>query len=204
LAPRVVDKAERRAHILRAAVRVFARQGYHFTVMDDIALEAGVSKGALYLYFESRDKLLEAAFTEYMAQWDVETKALLENDAPPLDRLRTLILLTLEMVAADPEIARALLDFWVAGLYDERQPHIDFKPYYAWYRTCIRQLLDEAITQGTVRPDLPPQAAAVLVGAIEGLILQWLVDPEAVPIGQIGDQVVDVVCQGLSVNALRP
>lgn len=197
MAPRIVDKKERRTHLLKAAIRVFARKGYHFTVMDDVAEEAGVSKGTLYLYFKNRDKLFESVFTDYMGQWDAEMEALLASDLSPLERLRQLMLRTLQIVAAEPEMARALLDLWVVGLHDQAQPVIDFKPYYAWYRTCIRQLLDEAAAQGALRPGVPAFAPAVLVGAIEGLILQWLVDPDAVPIGQLGEQVVDTFFQGL-------
>ncbi|MEI5035059.1 helix-turn-helix domain-containing protein [Streptomyces sp. S1A(2023)] len=64
---RRVDPAARRDLILKAAVRVFARQGFAATRVDDVAAEAGVAKGSVYLHFDSRDALLTAAFEEYRA-----------------------------------------------------------------------------------------------------------------------------------------
>ncbi|HZU71530.1 MAG TPA: helix-turn-helix domain-containing protein, partial [Acidimicrobiales bacterium] len=55
-------RAARREHILKAALRCFARRGYHATTVDDIAAEAGVSKGAPYVYFESKEALFRALY----------------------------------------------------------------------------------------------------------------------------------------------
>ena len=68
--PRLAAEAKeaRRDHILKAALRCFARRGYHLTTVDDIAAEAGISKGAPYVYFESK----EALFQQLHDSWNCE------------------------------------------------------------------------------------------------------------------------------------
>jgi AcrR family transcriptional regulator len=73
--PKRVDRAARREQILAAVVKVFARKGFAASRIEDVAAEAGIAKGGVYLYFESRDALLESVFSAYAAQ----TKTLLAS-----------------------------------------------------------------------------------------------------------------------------
>ena len=72
--------AEKRRIILDAAVRVFARQGFHTCRVADIADEAGVAYGLVYHYFASKDEILDTLFLE---RWDVLLRAIAEVDAGP-------------------------------------------------------------------------------------------------------------------------
>src|SRR5207342_2689099 len=69
--------AEKRRLILDAAVRVFARQGFHTCRVSDIADEAGVAYGLVYHYFDSKDEILNTLFSE---RWDVMLEAIREID----------------------------------------------------------------------------------------------------------------------------
>ena len=71
-------RAEKRQLILDAAVRVFARQGFHTCRVSDIADEAGVAYGLVYHYFGSKDEVLDTLFVE---RWDVLLAAIRETDA---------------------------------------------------------------------------------------------------------------------------
>lgn len=197
MAPRSVDRDERRAHILQAALRVFARQGYSYTVVEDVAQEAGISKGTIYLYFDSKDELVLAAFELFEEQMEAETDHILASEKPPLEKLRALGQRFLDLVTSNEALERVLLDLWVAGLHNENLPQIDFKRLYSEYRALVRRLLEEAIAEGTVRDDLPPHAPSVVLAAVDGIVLQWLMDPEAVPIDRMGEQVMDTLFKGL-------
>ena len=82
--------ADRRRQILDAAVRVFARQGFHTCRVADIADEAGVAYGLVYHYFRSKEEVLDTLFTE---RWDILLQVIRDTDAedwPARDKLRAI------------------------------------------------------------------------------------------------------------------
>ncbi|MEO3791726.1 helix-turn-helix domain-containing protein [Nonomuraea sp. B10E15] len=189
MTPKRVDKAERREQILAAAVRMFARKGFAATRIDDVAAEAGIAKGSVYLYFDSRDELLKAAFEAHAAR----VAALLAHadaGADPLDRLEELIGATLTMLVADADLARVQLDVWNAPL---DMAGLDMAGLYRDYRTTVAGLLCRA----AIRPGLDPDhAAAVIVGAVEGCLVQCLADPE-LDLGELAGPIVQICVRSL-------
>ncbi|MEO3885343.1 TetR/AcrR family transcriptional regulator [Nonomuraea sp. B5E05] len=192
MTPRKVDKTERRQQILAAAVRMFARKGFAATRIDDVAAEAGIAKGSVYLYFDSRDALLKAAFEAHAARVAALLTAAGSDGDPldPLDRLERLIGATLTMLVADADLARVQLDVWntpsdMAGL--------DMAGLYRDYRTTVARLLREA----AIRPGLDPDhVAAVIVGAVEGCLVQCLADPE-LDLGELAGPIVQICVRSL-------
>ncbi|MEV0293018.1 TetR/AcrR family transcriptional regulator [Nocardia sp. NPDC050710] len=168
--PKIVDRAARREEILDAAARVFARKGFAASRIEDVAAEAGIAKGSVYLYFDSRDSLLTGVFDSYAARAARVPAELGEGTA--LERLRRLVRGTLEMLAEYPDHARVLLDVWASN------PPIDMAAMYREYRGSIAELLREAAEDGELRDGIDERHAAVLVGTIEGCLVQGLVDPE--------------------------
>jgi TetR/AcrR family fatty acid metabolism transcriptional regulator len=199
--PRRVDKDERRREILEAATRVFARKGYSATRVEDIAREAGVAQGTVYLYFDSRDEILVAAFEAFAEGMMVGVRAVLEAEEPAMCRLRSVVRVVLSSLESEPELSRVVLDFWSAGAFGTEssgeKPGIDFGEVYAEYRGIFAELLEEARREGGVRGDLPEETPAVIVGAIEGVALQWMVDPSAVSPLKMAEPLLDVLLGGL-------
>jgi AcrR family transcriptional regulator len=83
-------KDERRRQVLRAATRCFARQGFHRTTIQDICSEAGLSHGAVYRYFDSKDAII-AALSETSRRMGTEQIAAAERRSAPIDQLRLLL-----------------------------------------------------------------------------------------------------------------
>ncbi|GAB4585448.1 TetR/AcrR family transcriptional regulator [Nocardia sp. IFM 10818] len=185
MSPKKVDKTARRQEILAAAVRVFARKGFAASRIDDVAAEAGIAKGSVYLYFDSRDALLDAAFDQYSGDSQEMVRHILEGGAPPLARFEELVRGILELISSRPEHARILLDLWATDY---------MKTVYREHRQAIGLLLKE------IRPDLGEAHATVIVGVIEGVLLQWLVDPE-VPIDRLAQPILDICLDGLRERA---
>jgi TetR/AcrR family transcriptional regulator, fatty acid metabolism regulator protein len=92
--------------------------------------------------------------------------------------------------------------FWSAGAFRaggaEESLGINIAEVYAQYRGIFGELLVEAKREGSVRSNLPEDAPAVIVGAIEGVALQWIVDPEAVRPVEMAEPMLDVFLGGLS------
>lgn len=168
--PKKVDRHARQSDILDAAVRVFARKGFAASRIEDVAAEAGIAKGSVYLYFDSRDALLAGAFESYAAR----AEAVLADLGPGtgLQRLDRLIRATVEMLAEHPDHARVLLDVWAS------QPPLDLSGMYHEYRSAIADLLCQAAGDGELRDGIGAPHAGVIVGAIEGCLVQALVDPQ--------------------------
>ena len=106
MSEQVVD---RRSELVRAAVRVFARDGFHGSRVGDIAEESGVAHGLLYHYFRSKDDVLETIFRASWQELVVETERL-EASGLPLDgRLRRFAGVFLGSWLADPDLVRVLI-----------------------------------------------------------------------------------------------
>ena len=200
MSPRIVDKGEKRGEILSAATRAFSRKGYAATKVEDIAREAGVAKGTVYIYFSSRDEILLAAFEAFEEELLASVEVVMETGEPPLQRLRSVVCAVLSGVETEPELSRVVLDFWAAGAFEGGESRIDFGRIYAGYRRLVGELLEEAKREGTARRDLPENAPAVVVGAVEGVLLQWIVDAGAVPVRKMAESTLDVLLAGLAVR----
>lgn len=211
MSPKIVDKDERREEILLAATRVFARKGYAATRIEDVAIEAGIAKGTAYIYFGSRDEMLVAAFEVLEKELLASVRLVLEKDDPALTRLRTMVLTILSGLEAEPELSRVVLDFWAAGAYEgggaegeaAEKSSIDFGRIYAEYREILGGLLREAKREGSVRDGVPDEAPEVIVGSIEGVVLQWIVDPETMSPRRMAEPILDVLLNGLVAQEAR-
>ncbi len=195
MSPRKVDKAARRKEILTAAVKVFARKGFAATRIDDIAAEAGMAKGSVYLYYDSRDALLEAAFEAYRAMSaDIFDRAV-NGPGPALERLAGLVHAVLDVLAARREPARIMVDLWAASRDAEKSP-VDMAAVYGDSRAAIAELLRQADKEGVLRAGVSEHHAAVIVGALEGCLLQCLVDP-GLPATELAEPIIQVCLEGL-------
>src|SRR3977135_1707599 len=100
--PAVADK---RGAILRAAIRVFANNGYFNSKVADIAREAGVADGTVYLYFKSKEEILHSVFDRSMEEAIADGRKRLEEVSDPREKLRRIALLHLERLGADRDLA---------------------------------------------------------------------------------------------------
>lgn len=199
---RVVDKQAKRAEIVETAVRVFSRKGFAATRVADIAREAKVAQGTIYLYFGSREEILDAAFESFAGGMLTAVRQIVERDEPAVVRLRAVLGTILARFGAAPKLARVMVDFWSAGTFradvDTGTATVDLPAAYRDYRQLIAELLEQAKQEGEVRADLPAYTPAVIIGTIEGLLLQWIVDPDAVPLSEAAESAFDVILSGLS------
>ncbi len=198
MSPRPDVSEERKQQILEAAIAVFARLGFRTARMDDIAEQAGLSKGALYLYYTSKDAIIAALLTYLFAQEFKRLRVLVESDregpvGEQLLRLTQQFASTMQWMSRLMPIA---FEFYaVAGRNKEVRQFL--KEYFKDYRTLLTHLIERGIEQGEFRTVDAEATAITLVALFEGLALLFFVDPEVIRWTDQAETSVRVLLSGL-------
>jgi AcrR family transcriptional regulator len=161
---------DRRRDLVRAAIRVFARKGFHAARVGDIAEEAGVAHGLLYHYFASKEDVLESIFRETWTRV-VEQATVLEASGEPLpDQLRGFASFYLGTWLSAPNLARVMIRE-VA-----RSPHVGERVgVLRDALAALRRMIEAAQARGDVRADADPQLATwAFYGALEEILGGWV------------------------------
>lgn len=170
----------RRDQIVNAAWACFARKGYHQTTMQDIATEAGISAGAIYRYFDSKDAVLKAINQRSQEMGRALVEWARSQAEGPLGVLE-IIGRAMYSVFNDPNFetaTRVNIEVWPEILRSEELRR-GLRQEGTFWRTVVSDLLREAQKRGEVRADIDPEAVFVLLMcAWEGLRHYHLIDPE--------------------------
>ena len=170
LTERSTGVEEKRRLILDAAVRVFARKGFHASRVGDIAREAGVAHGLLYHYFESKDKLLETVFHENWSVLVERIRAVEETDEPATDQLRHVAAILLRTWRHEPDVVRVVVrEIARSPEVQERIGEL-VEPIGS-----IRRLVERGQERGEFRSDLDPRlAGTIFYGAVDAVLTGWV------------------------------
>ena len=175
LRPEVKDA--RRRHLLEAAWRCAAGKRFAEMTVDDVCAEAGLSKGAFYGYFESKDDLLVGLLDEDSAALDRMLNQIGETERSGVERLRSFSQAMLEH-ADDPGRAQVRADLWAAVL-GEPALREHFAATGARRRVHLRGWIEEGVERGELR-EVPANAvASLLLATADGLMLHATLDPTA-------------------------
>ena len=186
------DKGEA---ILRAAIAVFARRGFFNAQVADVAREARVAAGTVYLYFHNKDHLLVSIFQRTMREALAEGRAVLDGVSDPVERLRTIARVHLARVGRDRDLAivtqvelrqstKFLEEFSATGLRE--------------YLGVIRDLIADGQRRGLFRPGLSPTLTAkVLFGALDEMATNWILSRRHYDLAAEADAVVDLFLHGV-------
>ena len=196
MAPNGIDK--RRA-ILDAAIRVFARQGFHNARVSDIAAEAGVAYGLVYHYFDSKDQMLNELFSE---RWSLLLEAIREADAKldsPREKLEAASGFIIESYRHDPELMKVIIVEVTRAANSFGRTHL---PEIREAYDQIAKIISDAQSDGAFRSEIDPLLASMwFYGAIEQLLSGWVF--EQIPAGErdfdrAREMLVEALCDGLA------
>jgi TetR/AcrR family fatty acid metabolism transcriptional regulator len=193
---------DRRRAILDAAVRVFARQGFHACRVSDIADEAGVAYGLLYHYFPSKDEVLNTLFLE---RWGVMLEMIREVDREPIPvraKLATIASFIVDSYRRDPDLMKVIIVDVTRAANSFGQTHLG--QIREAYR-LIGEIVTKAQREGIFKADIDAEFAAMtFYGAIEQVLTGWIFG--LLPQGdehfeRAKQMVVETVCGGLEVGS---
>lgn len=187
---------DKREAIMRAATKVFARSGYFNSKVADVAREAGVADGTVYLYFKSKEEILRSIFERNTSDAVREGRAELARVEDPREKLRSIARSHLERLGADRDLAivfqvelrgttKFMEEFSAAGL--------------AEYLGLIREVFEEGQAAGVFRPGLNAKLVAkVLFGALDEMATNWILSRRRYKLAPLADEVIDIFLGGVS------
>jgi len=193
---------DRRRQILDAAIRVFARQGFHRCRVSDIADEAGVAYGLVYHYFDSKDQVLNELFSE---RWSLMLAAIDEVDGqriPAREKLDAVAGFIIDSYRHDPELMKVIIVEVTRAANSFGRTHL---PEISRAYDSIAKIVSDGQERGEFRGDVDPGFASMwFYGAIEQLLSGWVF--ELIPGGEADfdrarKMVVETICGGLEARA---
>ena len=191
----VTDKREA---ILLAATKVFAGKGYFSSKVADIAAEAGIADGTVYLYFKSKDEILHSIFDRAMADFIAEGRRELAAIDGPAAKLARIAELHLEKLGADRDMAvvfqvelrgstKFMQEFSAAG--------------FGEYLDIIRQTIVDGQKSGVFRDDIKPIVAAkIIYGALDEMVTNWVLSKKSYPLPPMAGEVLKLFFGGVLVK----
>jgi len=170
--PRSRSSEQKRRQILEAAVRVFARQGFHACRVSDIADDAEVAYGLVYHYFASKDEVLDTLFLE---RWNVMLELIREVDAeliPVRDKLRAIASFIVDSYEHDPDLMKVIIVEVTRAANSFGKTHLgEIREAY----DLIEGIVSKAQAEGQFRVEIDARFAALaFYGAIEQLLTGWI------------------------------
>ena len=190
---------ETRARILEAAAECFARYGYEATGVAELCRHAGLSKGAFYHHFPSK----QAVFLELLNSWlgalDKQLGAVRAGARTVPEALLQMAGMTRQVFQQASGQLPILLEFWTQAAHDPAVWQATIAPYRR-YQAAFTDIIKAGIAEGSLRPVEPTKAARMLLSLTVGLILQGVLDPQGADWGLALEESVEMFLGGLEVK----
>jgi TetR/AcrR family transcriptional regulator, fatty acid metabolism regulator protein len=190
-------KPEKYKSILDAAVRVFARKGFYQARVSEIAREAGVADGTIYLYFQNKDDILISLFEEGMKMVIENVQTEIEKVSDPLEKIRRFALAHLSLIENHKDMAEIIQ-------VELRQSTKFMKEYrnekFYEYIDIIGNIVKEGQAQGLIRADVQPGVVKrALFGALDEMSRFWVLSSKRkYSISTAADQISEFFIRGIA------
>jgi TetR/AcrR family fatty acid metabolism transcriptional regulator len=182
--------------IIDAAIRVFARTGYYNSRVSDIAREAGIASGTIYLYFKTKEEILVTLFREKMAGFVAHQRREMFGQPDPVVKIRKLVGVHFSVLEQNPELAEVVQ-------VELRQGNKFFRGASAHevsaYFELIGSVLEEGVAAGCFRSDLPVKVATkVLFGAMDQMATSWVLGKRGYRLADTAEEVATIFLKGVT------
>ena len=198
--PIVVDKEKKRQGIMEAAITVFSRTGYHRAKIKDIADEAGVGKGTVYEYFETKEDLFLQAGELLFDQYVETQKMSMDAVADSKEMIRTLITTTLENAVIWTGMMYLTIDVW--SEMDRKGEEDKLRRLVKNMLTKMIDIFSQYIREGQERgvfKQFDTQLMSYIVlASLDGLVFQLLINREAFDTKEMADTLAETLLEGMA------
>jgi len=182
--------------ILRAAAKVFAQSGYFNAKVADIAREAGVADGTVYLYFKSKEDLLTSIFDWAMGEFIGRARAELTGTTEPCEKLRRFAHLHFSLLEQERDIA---IVFQIELRQSTKFMEQFSTTHLATYLQMLRDIIETGQKVGLFRKSLNPTLTAkFLFGALDEMATNWVLSHRKHSLTAQAEPVLDIFLNGVS------
>ena len=198
------EAEETRQALLKAALIIFSQKGYAATILEDVANEAGVTRGAIYWHFGSKAELYADLLEEYSARGSEIAQTAVAEGGSMVDILRRIFIRLLTAVESDPAL-RAVMEInlfkteYSPELSDTLSNQIENGRILL---ADITQAMEQGIAAGELRSDMEAEDMARAYIALQnGVLHLWLINPNAFDLGERAPKMAEILIQGISQKA---
>ncbi|MFP4392616.1 MAG: TetR/AcrR family transcriptional regulator [Desulfohalobiaceae bacterium] len=188
-------KNDKYQQILEAAIKIFARQGYFNSTISQIAREAGVADGTIYLYFKNKDDILDNFFSYKTGQVFSRFKQEVDRADNALDKLRNLIHRQLEEFEMNREMAI------VYQMETRLKRHLSdrkIKEMSKMYFDLVAEIVEQGQKEGVIRENLHVNLVKqLIIGAVDEVITTWLYSSREYTLVSMSEPLVELFVQGI-------
>ncbi|MGD1971689.1 MAG: TetR/AcrR family transcriptional regulator [Desulfobacterales bacterium] len=190
-----IEKNNKYHQILEAAVKVFARQGFHQSTVAQIAKEAGVADGTIYLYFKNKDDILVQFFSVRAKQVFESFREAVDAAENSTDKLRNLVRCHLAEFQRDKDGA---VVYQVETHQNSRLAEAQIREMSKMYRDLISEIIEQGQQEGAIRKDLyVGLVKRFIIGAVDEVINTWLHTEEDYDLVSMADPLVELFVKGI-------
>ncbi len=179
MSPKPNLSEERKEQIAEAATKIFSEQGFDKARMDDIAAEAKLSKGTLYLYFKSKDAIITHLLDKLFARELSDLQSLKEDQRPASEKL---LFFTDQMIAKMKTWTKLIpiMYEFLGRLFRQNVVQQAFKTYFRSYLNLLTPIIQQGIDTGEFKAENAKDVAITIGAIFEGTILLWVYDPASI------------------------
>jgi TetR/AcrR family fatty acid metabolism transcriptional regulator len=188
-------KSEKYQQILEAAIRTFARKGYFNSTISQIAREAGVADGTIYLYFKSKDDILDHFFSYKTREVFGRFKSEVDKADNALDKLRNLISRHLQEFETNPDMA---VVYQVEIRLRRRLSDDRIREMSNTYFDLVSNIIKQGQRENIVRKDLPVALVKqFIIGGVDEVISSWLYSSRKYRLSSMAEPLVELFIRGI-------
>ena len=186
---------EKRKRILDSAIKVFARTGYSDARMQDVAKEADVSHGTVYVYFKNKDALFVSIFQEILGELIKYIGSEIQKEKNAEDKLRRMISMQLDIIEENPDLTKLILiEFPRSGNFLNDSNTDVLSKYIDLISDVIKQGIDGGIFSIGIRTDI---IATMIYAGIQGIATRWILDGMNYSLKVMHKEITDILLNGL-------
>ncbi|MGB9597682.1 MAG: TetR/AcrR family transcriptional regulator [Candidatus Poribacteria bacterium] len=189
---------EKRKRILESAIKVFAKTGYSDARIQDVAKEAGVSHGTVYIYFENKDALFMSIFQEILGELIRYISSEIQKEKNAEDKLRRIISMQLDIIEENPDLTKLILiEFPRSGNFLNDSNTDALSRYIDLISDVLKQGINEGIFSMGMRTEI---TATMIYAGIQGIATRWILDGMDYSLKTIEKSIADILLNGLKPN----
>lgn len=196
MSPRPDVSQVRIDQILTAATAVFARQGFHNARMDDIVAESGLSKGALYWYFKSKDDIISAILVNLFERELADLQNLVTKGESASERILEFARNSIEDMKRMMRILPITYEFYALAFRNKKVSQT-LRKYLRNYMRILPPIIQQGIQDREFRSVDPKETAIALGAVIEGTTLLWIFDRETIDLEKDVETGVVYILEGI-------